>query len=161
VHLPPPRRLQTFSYIGRHAYSLRFCTQDRRAVFVDHLVVDLVLSQFVLAARDTGIAILAYCFMPDHVHLVVAGTAEDADARAFIIRAKQLSGFVYGHANGVRLWQRYSYERVLRADESCDTVMRYVLENPVREGLVSRAHDYPFSGSCLHPLRDLLASLAE
>ena len=33
--------------------------------------------------------IVAYCFMPGHVHLLVEGCTDDADALAFVHQAKQ------------------------------------------------------------------------
>jgi REP element-mobilizing transposase RayT len=35
---------------------------------------------------------MAFCFMPDHVHLLVGGTCETSDGKRFIRRAKQYSG---------------------------------------------------------------------
>jgi hypothetical protein len=44
------------------------------------------------------------------------------------------------------LWQEGYYERIVRNDESTLVVIRYVLENPVRAGLVARYQDYRFLG---------------
>jgi REP element-mobilizing transposase RayT len=82
--------------------------------------------------------------MPDHAHLVVEGSREDADLTKFIARAKQLSGYHCKHIHRRILWQRYGYERTLRSEESTQTVVAYVLENPVRAGLVATVYDYPF-----------------
>jgi hypothetical protein len=59
-----------------------------------------------------------------------------------------------------RLWQRYGYEHVLRNDEATMSVARYILENPVRAGLVARVEDYPFAGSCTYPLQQILEAVA-
>ena len=45
------------------------------------------------------------------------------------------------------LWQEGYYDRVLRPEESEAMVARYIIENPVRAGLVTRPSDYPFVGS--------------
>jgi putative transposase len=127
-------------------------------VFVDPAWVHLVRSQFVRAADATGMALLAYCFMPDHVHLAVIGTRESSDARRFIVLAKQLSGFAYRQGRADRLWQRYAFERVLRNGDDLPAVINYVLANPVRAGLVERIEDYPFVGSCTCSLQELLMS---
>jgi hypothetical protein len=57
------------------------------------------------------------------------------------------------------LWQRYGFEHVLRADEETLGVVRYTLENPVRAGLVARVEDYPFAGSTVYPLAEILAAV--
>jgi hypothetical protein len=58
-----------------------------------------------------------------------------------------------------RLWQRYGFERVLRQEETTQVVARYILENPIRAGLVTRVEDYPFLGSFVYTLAQLLDSL--
>jgi putative transposase len=133
-----PHRLPNVSYIGEYRYSLRFSTHARQHLFVSADVVDLVRAQLQRAAVETSIAMLAYCFMPDHVHLMVEGNTPTADCRRFISLGKQYSGFYYARRFGGRLWLRYGFERVLRESEPTADVIRYVLENPVRAGLVGR-----------------------
>jgi putative transposase len=123
--------------------------------------VQLVLSQFFRVAEIEGFAILAYCFMPDHVHLLLEGLREDSDARKFIIKAKQCSAHAYASRFGKRLWQPFGYEHVLRDDESAMGIARYIVENPVRAGLAKSVLDYPFAGSQLLELKELIATLPE
>ena len=104
-------------------------------------------------------AIVTYCFLPDHLHLLVEGLSESTACLAFISRAKQLSAFHFKKAHGKRLWQRYGFERVLRDDEPTLSVARYILENPLRAGLVERVEDYPFLGSLTHPLSEILEAV--
>jgi len=47
------------------------------------------------------------------------------------------------------LWQHGYYERILRRDEASVLVCHYILNNPVRAGLVADPADYPFGWSCL------------
>ena len=44
-----------------------------------------------------------------------------------------------------RLWQRSSYDHVIRYNKSVEPVVHYVLNNPVRKGLVRDWEDYPYS----------------
>jgi len=154
--------LKTFDYMGTHRYSIRFCTFERKQRFVKQDVVDLTLRQFLRAAAEERFEILAYCFMPDHVHLLIQGASDDSDCTRFIFRAKQYSGFYYSRQyEKEKLWQRYCFERVLRSDEATLVVARYIVANPVRAGLVSQPADYPFVGSCVVALRELLEAVAE
>jgi REP element-mobilizing transposase RayT len=98
--------------------------------------------------------------MPDHLHLLVEGNAEQSNLKVFVTKSKQYSGFEYSKRFGARLWQRYGYERVLRNEESTFAAARYVLENPLRAGLVTAVEDYPFVGSFVYTLRELLSSIA-
>ena len=137
-----PSRLHGFDYLGLHRYSLTF-----------------VLTEFVRTARIEEFAIIAYCFMPDHVHLLVEALSETSDGRRFIIRSKQRSAHAYAAQFKARLWQPNGFEHVLRDDEKTRVVARYILENPVRAGLVPSPLDYPFLGSEIYTVRDLIEGL--
>src|SRR5207253_1600289 len=65
------------------------------------------------------------------------------------------------------VWQKESFDHVLRSSESLDAKIDYVLQNPVRKGLVRIASEYPWSwrkpmdhqdrsrrGWCPHPPSD-------
>ena len=97
--------------------------------------------------------------MPDHLHLLAQGQSESADCRRFITLAKQYSGYYFSKEIGGKLWQRYGYERTLRNDEATLTVARYIVENPIRAKLANTVEEYPFVGSMVCELKDLLASL--
>jgi putative transposase len=154
-----PEHLKTFDYLGLHQYFLTFCTFERHQIFIDPEHVAVVSTQIQRAASDLRFAVRAYCYMPDHVHLLVEGLADDSDCRQFISRAKQYAGFHYQAAFGQRLWQRYGFERVLRGDEAAVSVARYILENPVRAGLVEDVRAYPFSGSDTYTVAQILEAI--
>jgi putative transposase len=118
--------------------------------------VALVCEQFQRASREQAFAVIAYCFMPDHVHLLVEGERDDADLKRFANRAKQYSGFYFRRATGLCLWQRYGFERTLRNEEATASVARYTIANPVRAGLVQSPGDYPYWGSFLYTREALL-----
>jgi putative transposase len=151
-----PGHLRTFDYIGFYRYSLTFCCHSRWRAFDNPSSVALVLLQVQRAAMDNRFSVIAYCFMPDHLHLLVEAQTESSNGLEFINRAKQLSGFHYKRTCGRALWQRYGFEHVLRDDEDTRRVARYILENPIRGGLVERVEDYPFVGSFTYTLNELL-----
>ena len=154
-----PQRLNSFSYLGFYRYSLTFCTNFRAKVFVEKDAVQLVLLQFLRAAAEEEFSVLAYCFMPDHVHFLAQGESESSDGRRLIKLGKQYAGYAYSRKYGRRLWQPWGFERVLRDDEATVTVARYIVENPVRAGLAKTVADYPFVGSQICELKDLIGSL--
>jgi putative transposase len=156
-----PSHLKHFDYVGLQRYFLTFCTDSRRPVFTKPPVVELVVSQILRAAGDESFAVAAYCFMPDHVHLLVEAQASTSDCLRFIRQAKQFSGYYYSRAFAGRLWQRYGFERVLRGDEATLDVARYILENPSRAGLVEHLQECPFVGSGTHSMREVLEWVAD
>jgi putative transposase len=97
--------------------------------------------------------------MVDHVHLLIGGTRPDSDLVRWITIGKQFSAAAYRRATRRRLWQEGWFDRVVRASDDRTAIIRYVIENPIRAGLVEDVRDYPYWGSCKHSREDLLASL--
>ena len=96
-----PERLNSFDYLGLHAYFLTYCTDQRHEAFVEADCVEVVSTQILRAAADEQFALVAYCYMPDHLHLLINGEQENSDCRAFIKRSKQFSGFYYQKPSAV------------------------------------------------------------
>ena len=152
--------MKAFDYLGLHRYSLTFCTHHRRHLFVTPAVVGLVLKQISRAAAEHQFAVIAYCFMPDQLHLLIQGRSDTSDCKRFIARAKQYSAFYFSRTYRRALWQRYGFEHVLRDDEVSQIVARYIVETPIRAGLVRRIEDYPYVGSLEYSFADLVEGVA-
>jgi putative transposase len=147
-----PTRVPGFSYIGIHRYHVRTSTYQQLRLFTRDDYVAAARTQFQRTSDEEKFSILAYCFMPDHVHLALEGRAPTSDFRRFVKLAKQRSTFALQTQFEVnKVWQDGYFDRVLRYDEAVDVLVRYILENPVRAGLVARAEDYPYSGALYWP----------
>ena len=90
-----------------------------------------------------------YTLMPDHMHLLWAGTATTSDQRLAI-------EFIRKHlvtALAPASWQKQPHDHVLRESEreqgAFAAIAHYILENPVRAGLVARWPDYGYNGCCV------------
>ena len=138
--------------------SLTFRTDARRKIFVSADVVDLAWSQILRAAQERSFAVIAYCFMPDHIHILAEGKAESANLSLFITIAKQRSAHVARRWIRGRLWQAGYFDRVLRENDSTFAVARYIVQNPVRAGLVRSPVEYPFCGSSIWSKEELVES---
>ena len=152
-------RLNPALYIGLQRYFLTFCASERRIVFTNSEVVDLVRDQILTTASSFDVAIVVDCFMPDHVHLLVEGETESADTLAFVHQAKQRSGYTFSQRWKTRLWQPSFYDRVLRDDDSVLSVARYIVENPVRAGLTASPREYPFLKSERYSMDEILEAV--
>ena len=139
-------RMRGFNYTGVHRYSLTICAHGRQCLFVDRDLVAAILLQIRRAAGLNQFRVLAYCFMPDHLHLVFEGLSDAADLRRFVMAWKQITGFEYSRRTGSRLWQVGFFDHVLRSDEGTERHVQYVLGNPVRAGLAPTVGEYPFAG---------------
>ena len=153
---PTRPRLDPALYVGVQRYFLTFCTARRRPSFADATIVKILHEQILRCAEHFGFVVIAYCFMPNHPHLLIEGTADDADALAFVHQAKQRSGYACRESGGSPFWQPSFYDHILRNQEATLSIARYILENPVRAGLVASPEDYPFSGSLQHGITEIM-----
>ena len=100
--------------------------------------------------RNCGVAVWAYCLMPNHVHLVlVPEKAEELHRavgeahRRYTLRVNSRQEW-QGH-----LWQG-RFASFVMDDAHLLAAVRYVELNPVRAGLVERPGDYPWSSAAAH-----------
>jgi REP element-mobilizing transposase RayT len=48
-----------------------------------------------------------------------------------------------------RIYQNRFYDHFIRKEDGLNNTIMYVLNNPVRKGLVDNWEDFPYSGFCL------------
>lgn len=103
--------------------------------------------------HDNGSTALihAVVVMPDHVHVVFTPLLNETKREVYSLatimdRIKGASAHLINRMLGSkgRVWQAESFDRVLRSSESLDAKIAYILENPVRGGLVAKWQDYPW-----------------
>jgi len=138
-------RLKEFDYAGAYVYSLTLVTRGRAPLFRRTDVAPIAEKALARSAEKHGVEVVAYCFMPDHLHLLVTG-GEGLRLEAFVHLFKQLAGFEAKKILGTPLWQTSYYDHVLRQDEDIEVVANYIWDNPVQAGLVSDRSDYAYSG---------------
>jgi putative transposase len=106
-----------------------------------------------------GLCCPIYCCMPDHLHLLWIGVAEDSDQRAAARYFRKHWNAVLEHM-GFRL-QQQGYDHVLRDEErdrnAFEEVAEYIARNPERAGIVPAGgfRAYPFTGNLVPGYPDL------
>jgi len=156
-HLRYPKRLRLkdFSYTGRYRYFVTIRCFKSQLHFTDGNIVAKIIGLLKTTSEQERFSIWAYCFMPDHLHLLTEGKMDDSDMRRFVSMFKQKSGFWFQRDRCAKLWQENYYEHVLRTNEDVFKVSRYIFDNPVRKGLVQNYSEYHYLGSFEFPIADL------
>jgi putative transposase len=132
--------------------SITIVTNARRAAFQELLLTDACVQLLADHAGRIGVPIYAYCFMPDHLHLLLSASERTSLFR-FVGAYKSLSTrLAWQHGHHGRLWQDRFFDHFLRREEDVEHVIQYILNNPVRAGLVGEWLDYPFCGSLVYKL---------
>jgi REP element-mobilizing transposase RayT len=68
---------------------------QRRFEFLNADAVNVVLGEFQREADQEGVAILAHCFMPDHVHLLIETLRESCPLQHVARLMKSRAGFYF------------------------------------------------------------------
>jgi len=104
--------------------------------------------------------LLAYCIMPNHVHLVIDTSVQIRDLKECEINAtnyKQLDAIMQLIKGGSsfeinkvlgrkgRFWQLESYDHYVRSAEELSRIIWYVINNPVKSRLVVDWTDFAFT----------------
>jgi putative transposase len=100
--------------------------------------------------RDSQTECLAYCLMPNHVHLVLTPNTENG-LRSALAEAHRHYTRRINFRNGWRghLWQE-RFQSFPMKEAHLAAAVRYVELNPVRARLVSQAKDWKWSSAHAH-----------
>jgi REP element-mobilizing transposase RayT len=91
--------------------------------------------------------LICYCLMPNHVHAVVS-LSQDAPPLADTLQ--RIKGYTALQANKLlgrtgQFWQRETYDHLVRSGEEMTRIIVYVLNNPVKAGLVESWEQWPYT----------------
>lgn len=148
-------RLSLEVYREPGAFFVTSATDKRHPWFADAAVTQHCIAELRSSCEVYGFDLIAFCFMPDHLHVLVS-TDAGSDLVALIHNFKQRTAWWFRNreaagglkaspTSGARLWQKSYYDHVLRKDEDIAAVVRYIMEHPIRAGLVTSLDEYPHS----------------
>ena len=124
---------------------------EDRIWFRDEEDFRVAMNYVAIAAFLSGILVLAFILMSNHVHFVVCGSRERTEQ--FINKFKQLYATCYQKRYGVREFLRrngWDIREVRDDDESLERAIAYVLMNPVAANICMEPSGYPWgSGNAL------------
>ncbi len=127
--------------------------------------VDVLRAAFRIVRRERPFTIDAIVILPDHLHTVWTLPSGDADfsgrwkrIKAYFTRRLVADGAPMGRRvnDEYALWQRRFWEHTVRNELDFERHVNYAHFNPVKHGLVSRVHDWPYSSFHAYVRRGLL-----
>jgi putative transposase len=103
-----------------------------------------------METRRAGVAVWAWCLMPNHVHLILTSSDEAGLASAIGRTHRRYAGFVNARAarTGHLFQERFSSAPMDEAHFL--SALAYVSLNPVRARLCARPEDWPWSSVRAH-----------
>lgn len=119
-------------------------------VFLDSGDYDLYLNLLASCARRARTEILAYCLLPDHVHLLAIPSDELGLRATFSETHRRYSAYVnLRQSTSGNLWQGRLASFPL-AEPYLSAAIDYIAWNPVRSGHVQRPQDWKWSSIHAH-----------
>lgn len=123
------------------------------------------------AASRHRLAIHAYVFMTNHVHLLASPDSEESAPKTMqSVGRRYVQYFNHRYKRSGTLWEGRYRATAVDAENYLFECMRYIELNPVRAGMVAHPRDYPWSSyranaeggaDPLHSPHALFRSLAE
>jgi len=91
--------------------------------------------------------LICYCIMPNHIHLVFRLMSETQSVSDIM---KMIKGATARECNKLlkrtgKFWQVESFDRLIRDANEMYNIINYVLNNPVKAGLVNKPDDWEYS----------------
>ncbi|MFK7948276.1 MAG: transposase [Saprospiraceae bacterium] len=113
--------------------------------------------------HDKYYSLIAYCIMPNHVHFLANFERQLLDNEQFRLNHEELEytqlsqvmQYIKGGSareinlilnnTGNKVWAKDSYDHFIRDDKEFKNVINYILQNPVKAGLVESTDNWKYT----------------
>ena len=130
------------------AYFVTTKTIRNKSYFTDHHLAELFVENLYYCREKYRFLLLSFVLMPEHFHALIApekgytisGVMQKIKS-LFVKRLRQEMNW-----SGT-FWQKSFYDFVIYREEKLLEKINYILQNPVRKGIVENPEDYRFSSA--------------
>lgn len=146
-------------YFGRFDAWLDRCMEESSRWLTQESIARHVMAE-IHRLDGEQYQVIAYCIMPNHVHLLIniQGYAKDPhitprtgigsypltrNIRLLKGRTARSCNQILGRTGS--FWHHESYDHVVRDEQECVRIIRYILDNPVKAGLVTDWRQWPYT----------------
>ncbi|MFA5636602.1 MAG: transposase [Anaerovoracaceae bacterium] len=142
-----PRQARRKSSTGIYHVMLRGV--DKRAILLDEQDNKKFIQHLKKSKTDGGFELYAYCLMTNHVHLLIKENEEIGNSiKRISVRYAAWHSKKYDRIG--HLFQNRYLSEPIENDSYFITVLRYILQNPVKAGIVSKPDEYLWSSYSKH-----------
>ena len=138
-------RLPSQQYaIPSQIFSITICTHNRRPLFQNKEFAGLSFDTLRSGPFRKQTKLYAACLMPDHLHLLIS-PVEGSLINSVNRWKSYTANLLLKKGVNSSCWQRGFYDHAIRKEEDVRTIAEYIVNNPIRAGIVRYCEDYPFS----------------
>ena len=124
------------------AVCARVDTRDGYPALAQVDIARAVVMELLRTTARFEVEVVAYCVLPDHVAVLIAGRNQNADQCAALRRWKQVSGSAHRKRTGRTLWQPRCAEWLINDVPNLWEIAAYLVLEPVRRRMVRSVEDY-------------------
>lgn len=119
---------------------------NRQVIFAAEADYQFFRDAVVESAEKHDLAIHAYVWMTNHVHLLASPGKDDSISKVFqSVGRRYVQYFNHTYKRSGTLWEGRYRATVVDSEQYLLTLMRYIELNPVRAGMVAHPRDYLWS----------------
>jgi putative transposase len=138
-----------------YAYHVINRGNDRATVFHKAQDYEAFLTMLAIAKARHPIKVLAFTLMPNHFHFVLEASHQNSLSQFMQwLLTSHVRRYHRHYGGSGHIWQGRFKSFPIQRDEHLLTVLRYVLQNPVRSGLVASMAAWPWSSWSRRELAD-------
>lgn len=135
-------------YIPNSIIFITNVVYNREPIFANAVYLNLFRETLHNTKALHPFIMLAYVFLPDHMHLLLKPTGA-SDFSKIMQSAKSYFTYVYKQKLGMNgrmnFWQKRFYDHIIRDEEDLAHHIDYIHYNPVKHGYVTRPEDWQHS----------------
>lgn len=126
-------------------YHVMLRGNNRRVIFYDDEDYKYFLTTLKKTKEKSGCEIYSYCLMNNHIHLLIKESSEEIGTIVKRLTVGYVFWYNTKHARTGHLFQGRFRSEPVECDRYLLTVLRYILQNPVKAGIVEKPKDYLWS----------------
>ncbi|MHB9134602.1 MAG: transposase [Armatimonadota bacterium] len=136
------------------------CARHHQRPFTDPILARQIIDALLWYRNRHSLRLFCYCLMPDHLHFILKlpdslrrlrhGGARGIAPEGILDWVGDFKSYTtnqcwWKRGGTNQLWQKSSYDHVIRCNDSVEKAVNYTLRNPERKGLVEDWQDYPYA----------------
>ena len=136
------------NYVEGGTFFFTLVTHDRNAIFHDSSSIEVCLSIIKQTQKYHPFELVAFCFIPDHLHVLVTLPDGQKDYSTIIkeIKRKVTKDLRWEHNTpSLIVWQKRFWERTIRDEHDFKIHFDYIHYNPIKHGFVENLDDWKWS----------------
>ena len=136
------------NYVEGGTFFFTLVTHGRNAYFHDHSSIVICLNSISQTQKYHPFELVAYCIMPDHLHLLISLPVRQFDYSTIIKEFKKKVTKELKHQRNdpdLVVWQDRFWEHTIRDQRDYKTHFDYIHYNPIKHGFVTNPDDWKWS----------------